>query len=381
MEVQYQLSPDYTFVEGKALKHAMYDAGLLDMLSGDILLLNAELATLLTVFKEPAAVSDATQVFAHQLNGSFTDLQSIIQSSIETYVDQGILVTTERYQQKLAFPFPSLQPHDRLKGYAVIKELAKTPPVGVYLVRNQLGKKCILKKMFVHPKASQKLIRSQSKEFAYEFLVLSHLKGCPSVGKVVEFDSKEKIGVTDYFPGISLHKFMIGNHDLLPLATRISLFRQLVNSVASLHNKRVIHGDLHYSNVLVNKKARIRLIDFDLAFFMDDRKKNRKSGGILEFLPPERLTSDIFHQSAGTPDFQAEVYQLGILGYFIFHAKLPFINPTWREQVNAIRSTTPPWEAAIPEKLRELIETAMHKEPSQRFASAAEMKAQLAESL
>ena len=75
------------------------------------------------------------------------------------------------------------------------------------------------------------------------------------------------------------------------------------------------------------------------------------------------------------PIIRAEVYQVGVLGYFIFHGTLPFDGHTWREQIAAIRHSSPVWKATAPAPVRHLIETALHKLPAQRFASAVAMKA------
>ncbi len=163
------------------------------------------------------------------------------------------------------------------------------------------------------------------------------------------FDAVEGMGVIDYFAGVSLRRFIVSDPESLLPAHRMNLFRQVLDVMASLHSRKVLHGDLHSSNVLVNKNRRIKLIDFDMAFFWRDRAKNKvKYGGITDFIPPERLTDDVFHQSAGPPDFRAEVYQIGVIGYFIFNGKLPFVGPTWRQQLEAIRHATAVWEADVP---------------------------------
>ena len=223
------------------------------------------------------------------------------------------------------------------------------------------------------------LIRDQKKEFAYEFQVLDQLKGCLLVNQLREFDPAENIGVIEYFTGVSLRRYVTNNQDTLSMADRIFLFHQLLQGMDGLHSRGVLHGDLHTSNVLVNKRNRIRLIDFDLAFLWRDRKKKGiRYGGITDFIPPERLTDDVFDQSAGLPTYRGEVYQIGILGYFIFQGKLPFDGKTWREQIDAIRHAAPQWEAPVPDAIRVVIEKALHKKPAQRFASATVMQAGMA---
>ena len=375
MEPRYRLSSGYIFVDTDLSTDTAFAAGLLNNSSGEVLLLNEELNALLRLFQKPALVTDAATQFTSRLDAPFADVQAVVQSAVDTYVQQGILmlVREEALREKEAYTFPSIKPRTKIKEFSVLKELSTTPPVGVYLVRNQAGKRYILKKIFIDPNASRDLIRAQKKEFAYEFKVLDHLKECPLVNRLAELDPNEGIAVIDYFAGASLLTFMARNPDL-PTPTRIELFSQVLDGMASLHSRKVLHGDLHAGNVLVNKKNRIKLIDFDMAFFWRDRLKNKvKYGGITDFIPPERLTNDVFHQSAGPPDFRAEVYQIGVIGYLIFHNKLPFVGPTWRQQVAAIRSAAPIWEASVSGLVRSSIERALHKSPAQRFASTTEM--------
>lgn len=369
------MSPGYSFVDSSLLTTPGFTAGLLDKASDTVLLLNAELTALFTLFLVPTSTADAAGSLAQQLNASVSEIQAVVQAAIDTYVQQGILARAESLQEKEAYTFPRLTARTKIKAYSVIKELSATPPVGVYLVRSQAGKRYVLKKLFIAPSASQAQIQEQQKEFAYEFEVLGQLKDCPLVNRMVELDPLEGVGVIDYFDGVSLRRFITNNSETLSLADRMALFGQLLEAMADLHSRKVLHGDLHSSNVLVNAKKRIKLIDFDMAFFWRDRARNKvKYGGITDFIPPERLTDDVFHQSAGPPDFRAEVYQIGVLGYFILHGQLPFMGKTWREQLEAIRHAAPVWAASVPTEIQHLIGKALQKHPARRFASATAMR-------
>ncbi|MBC7571782.1 MAG: protein kinase [Spirosoma sp.] len=378
MEVCYCLAPGYGFVESSLLNAPGFTAGLLDKSSDTVLLLNAELTALLTLFREPASVTEAAVALAQQLNAPVADVRAIVEDSVDTYVQRGILARAASRQEADSYSFPTLKAPHKIDKYFVLNELSATPPVGVYLVRNQAGKQYVLKKLFLDPGAPRAQIRDQQNEFAYEFEILAHLQDCPLVSQLVTFDPVKGIGVINYFAGVSLRRFITGNSESLSQAHRMDLFSQLLDAMDGLHSRNVLHGDLHSSNVLVNEDKRIKLIDFDMAFFWRDRAKNKvKFGGITDFIPPERLTDDVFHQSAGPPDFRAEVYQIGVIGYFIFNGKLPFVGQTWRQQLEAIRHSAVVWEVGVPARIQQLIDRALHKNPAQRFASATAMRAAL----
>ena len=376
MNSSYRLSSVYTFVDNISLPDTEYASGLLDTQTGEVLLLNPEFTQLLRLFQQPASVEDAIRLFAPSLQASPADIQAVLEPTITRFVQQNILTPSDQFLESTSDSPLTLKSRSRIGKYIVQSELSITPPIGVYRVKDDRGRSYVLKKLFLHPKTPAWVIREQQKEFAYEFELLEHFRSSPYITRLIEFDSTEQTGVTTYFAGQSLWRYLDAHATTLSLHKRIDLLIQLLRGMDELHQRGVLHGDLHSSNILVNPKNRIKIIDFDLALFYKDRKKqNIRYGGIVDFTPPERLTDDVFHQLRGVPTFRAEVYQIGVLGYFIIQGKLPFEGTTWRDQINAIRHDAPHWDKEIPVEIIQLLDKALDKKPRRRFASATEMKA------
>jgi eukaryotic-like serine/threonine-protein kinase len=375
MNPSYQLSSTHTLVDRSVLPAKGYAGGLLNRDTGEVLLLNAEFYQLLQLFQQAASVNDAIHLFAPLVQALPVDIRPLLETTLSGFVKEGILIPSEQSTQpKSENPF-SLEPQSWIGSYQIQAELSITPPVGIYLVKNQRGQRYVLKKLFIHKNTPKQVTQAQQREFAYEFALLKHFSNSRYITHFVEFNAEEQVGVISYFAGQKLHRYQETNSESLSLSMRLDLLWQLLCGMDQLHKKGVLHGDLHTSNILVNKNNKLRIIDFDLALFQKDRYKQMlRYGGIVDFIPPERLSDDVFHQLKHIPTFRAEVYQIGVLAYFILQDKLPFVRATWREQITAIRHDYPVWNQDIPTELTQLIGKALHKKPRHRFASAAEMR-------
>ena len=57
----------------------------------------------------------------------------------------------------------------------------------------------------------------------------------------------------------------------LDIATRLRLFRQVLDAVQFAHANLIIHRDLKPSNILVTDGGEVRLLDFGIAKLLDRR--------------------------------------------------------------------------------------------------------------
>lgn len=80
----------------------------------------------------------------------------------------------------------------------------------------------------------------------------------------------------------------------LPLAQRITLFRQVLDAVGYAHGRLIAHGDLKPSNILVDREGRARLLDFGIArLITDDVADLRLTGAVTSsFASPARLAGE-----------------------------------------------------------------------------------------
>jgi serine/threonine-protein kinase len=163
----------------------------------------------------------------------------------------------------------------------------------------------------------------------------------------------------------------------------------LVECCAGLHHAHqlnIIHRDLKPENVMVVKEPDGRetavVMDFGLA------KENRAEPGVAkltatgiilgtpEFMSPEQIRGK-------TLDARSDVYALGILGFEMFTAKLPFQGRTPQEMMIArlrgkptpLREVRPDFPAA----LEAVLMRSLNADPDKRYATTLEFGHALAE--
>ena len=84
----------------------------------------------------------------------------------------------------------------------------------------------------------------------------------------------------------------------------IHIFYQICNAVQHIHSKSIIHRDLKPGNIFMNKKFKIKIIDFGLA--SENHTKNEESVGTALYLSPEQLEKKPYNE-------KVDIYALGII--------------------------------------------------------------------
>lgn len=166
---------------------------------------------------------------------------------------------------------------------------------------------------------------------------------------------------------------------------RIALFHSL-QALKFLHSKGVIHGDVKPSNLLIDKRGRIKLGDFGMA-----RRADNDDGSLLKgttkYMAPE-VVSDQF----GRVGPHSDLYSLGFTAYELlcgenFETLFPGLNAFGRDKQAAWMM----WHAAadrklpdinrvmegVPENLAHIIQRLTAKNRAQRYATADQALADL----
>jgi tetratricopeptide (TPR) repeat protein len=219
-----------------------------------------------------------------------------------------------------------------------------------------------------------------------EFLLMAQLKH-PGVVEVFDFgyaESQAQSGTPlpyftmEYVKGSSLaeacgdlHDDRFSPFDLLKFSR---LAWQICDVLEFLHLRGIVHCDLKPQNIKITPRAfGPKILDFGLSEKMaSERSPGAK--GTLSYMSPEMLQKEPLDQ-------RTDLYSLGVILYEAVTGQLPFHSPDPIKIVSAHLQTKPqaPNELnhQIPSHLNDLILRLLEKSPTERPASAGDVKEML----
>jgi|GEM_PF-3569176 len=124
--------------------------------------------------------------------------------------------------------------------------------------------------------------------------------------QMVDLPSLGPAIVMEYVYGRTLAQFM---QEKPSVSDRRRVVNELLEALASLHDRQIIHGDLKSSNILITETGNhVRLIDF--GFADTDAYVAKNIGSSPSILPPEQSAHDAT-DAAETADIQRDIYAFG----------------------------------------------------------------------
>jgi len=168
----------------------------------------------------------------------------------------------------------------------------------------------------------------------------------------------------------------------LPIADAVQVARQVCDAIAHANARGVVHRDVKPSNVFIARneigEETVKLIDLGVAAVAEekleehDRKLTQAHEvvGTPEYMAPEQLWG------RGV-DARTDVYAIGMSLFECLTGEVPYVGSYPDVLVQVSNATEPPrvrdGRADVAPALAVVIETALEKEPSSRFQTAAEL--------
>jgi len=224
---------------------------------------------------------------------------------------------------------------------------------------------------------SKQKARALRRELEIHAVLHMRLKGVQSrnIVRYLGFDFFRGFPVMalEYVAQGSLRKVMgnIGSQKRLPVNEAVRITSEILNGLMIIHDEHIFHRDIKPDNILMDGQTP-KIADLGISRLLASNEMASTTTGTIYYMSPEILSED-------GASFPSDIWSMGVMLYEMTTGMLPFGNKDTpiAKMVNLIQNGDhiPACEVCrdVPKDLSKVIDLALKKEVSKRFASAREM--------
>lgn len=254
------------------------------------------------------------------------------------------------------------------KGAMGVVYLAKDPTIG----RN-VAVKCIY--------LSQGLEEDKLKEFRERFLREARAAGVMSHPNIVTIYEADEGGpgrppfiAMEYIEGETWNHIIKSGQKLAP-DQLFPMLMEIASSLEYAHNANVVHRDIKPGNIIQTKDGRAKLMDFGIAKVpTSELTREGQFLGTPAYMSPEQVQGKAV-------DSRCDLFSLGAVAYEMISGKKPFDGDEITSVLHKIVSEEPKdireLEPEVGKEAWAIIKKMLRKAPEERYASAAELIADI----
>jgi WD40 repeat protein/tRNA A-37 threonylcarbamoyl transferase component Bud32 len=266
-------------------------------------------------------------------------------------------------------------PTVRIANYEILAEVARGGMGVVYKARHaQLDRTVALKMILTGQFAGPE----QVERFKAEARAAAQLEhsGIVPIYEIGEHEGQNFFAMQFVGGGTLADKLVAG-----PLApqTAADLVRQVAEAVHHAHTRGIVHRDLKPGNVLLDDDGHPKVTDFGLAKQLEGTRGLSLTGDVMgtpQYMAPEQAAGKV-HEVGPL----ADLYALGAILYATLTGRPPFQAATLVETLRQVSEQEPVsprlLNGAVNQDLETICLKCLRKEPARRYASAADLAADL----
>src|SRR6202008_2898630 len=273
-----------------------------------------------------------------------------------------------------------------ISHYRIVEQIGAGGMGVVFKAQDSRLERAVALKFLPEKLAQQPQALDRFRREARAASALNHPGICP-LYDIGEQDGRAFIAM-EFIDGETLRSHIHGK--ALPLEEVLELGIQIAEALEAAHAEGIIHRDIKPANIFVTKRGRAKVLDFGLAKLVP--KGVASADADSDGGPPD--SNSIVGIISGTPSYMSpeqvrgdgldprtDIFSLGLLLYEMATGHQAFAGGTGGIIIEAgltrppvpVRSINP----AIPPRLEEIIDKALHKDRGQRYQHAADLRAEL----
>jgi len=275
-----------------------------------------------------------------------------------------------------------LTPGTRLGPYEILAAVGAGAMGEVYVAHDPRLDRRVAIKLLPAQTAADPRSRERLRREAMAVAALDH----PYICKIFEISEHRDalFLVMEYIAGETLDRRL--QNGRLPLSDALHIAGEIAEALQEAHAGRFLHRDLKPANIMLSQQGHVKVMDFGLAKRVEDLP------------PPDQATREMATAQLtahgtiiGTPDYmspeqvkgvaldsRSDLFSLGVILAEMAGGRHPFRQPSMGETLAAVLREPPDLCGDIPGGLTALIQRLLAKNPGDRCASAAEVRADLA---
>ncbi len=278
---------------------------------------------------------------------------------------------------KRATTIRPLRPGSRVKEWTVLKDPDAKCGSGnygeVWKARHRLGMSVAIKSFSRLAQVVQedKLLH----EILREALAQGHVEH-ENVVRLIDTDEDKGCIICEYLPASLERLLRERKGTAFPPDKALEIFRSILEGLQGIHANNRVHGDLKPANILMTDKGTPKISDFGMASILSEKKFPVPFfHGSNNWAAPEVL-------SEAKPDYQSDLFSVGIIGYLLFTQQHPFhcVDPTClsgpEDYISDPRWPIQPAIAvnrAVPDTLSQILAKLLERDRQKRYKAVDEV--------